>query len=124
MPENIANAYLNYNNPETGNIEELQITPEQASELYNTCIVPDVADSSIGRVYIWQNGTQDEQSSTSLRMTLMRRKDGETKYIDYGITVTMDAERTIAWLKENLNLTVSSAQQPSGDVTVPATARG
>ncbi len=124
VPENIANAYLNYNNPETGNIEELQITPEQASELYNTCIVPDVADSSIGRVYIWQNGTQDEQSSTSLRMTLMRRKDGETKYIDYGITVTMDAERTIAWLKENLNLTVSSAQQPSGDVTVPATARG
>lgn len=89
--------------------EQTWISADQAWELYETCILPDMADSSLGTVWVYQDDSYYSLSSNitlSYLLTDPDRQDDTGMYREYfSITVTMDAQRTLAWLEENKGIT-------------------
>ena len=89
--------------------EQTWISADQAWELYETCILPDMADSSLGTVWVYQDDSYYSLSSNitlSYLLTDPERQDDTGMYREYfSITVTMDAQRTLAWLEENKGIT-------------------
>lgn len=89
----------------------VDLTPEQAAELYE-CIKLDSRDSSLGsRWLINDERYYDTVSNLSFYMTL-KKHTWETGYDGYrypiypcfSISLTMDAERTMKWLADNTEL--------------------
>ena len=95
-------ACLDPNLPEDVNVsyEQTWISAEQAWELYETCILPDMDDSSLGTVWVYQDDSYYSLSSNitlSYLLTDPERQDDTGMYREYfAITVTMDAKRTLA----------------------------
>lgn len=103
--------------------ESLRLTPDQALELYWDCLIPDMQDSSLGtHWYYMSQEAQELNSNISIYYELaapdndfeenaLREMAGQTIWeMDYlNITVTMDARRTIAWLKEATGLIPASS---------------
>ena len=114
-------AYLDPNLPEDVNVsyEQTWISAEQAWELYETCILPDMADSSLGTVWVYQDDSYYSLSSNitlSYLLTDPERQDNTDVYREYfAITVTMDAQRTLAWLEEHKGITAV----PCGEIYFP-----
>ena len=114
-------AYLDPNLPEDVNVsyEQTWISAEQAWELYATCILPDMADSSLGTVWVYQDDSYYSLCSNitlSYLLTDPERQDKADTYREYfSITVTMDAQRTLAWLEEHQGITAV----PCGEVYSP-----
>ena len=114
-------ACLDPNLPEDVGIsyEQTWISADQAWELYETCILPDMADSSLGTVWVYQD---DSYYSLGSNITLSYLLTDPERYEDAGtyreyfsITVTMDAKRTLAWLEENKGITAV----PCGEIYSP-----
>lgn len=94
---------------------EWNFTPRQMAELYETCLVPDVADGTLGRVWIiedeeYSNTAYTTEIRISARQKLVtadeRYYDMETVYEPYSYahfytTPTVDSVRTNAWLAEH-----------------------
>ena len=88
--------------------EYLKISPSQAEELYNLCILPDAEDSSLGTGWFYM----DERAYSTLsnvEVNLLLEQDEPYDlsvpiYDSFRVTVTLDAERTLAWLEENLGI--------------------
>lgn len=98
LPEDVSVSY-----------EQTWISADQAWELYETCILPDMADTSLGTVWVYQD---DSYYSLSSNITLSYLLTDPNRHEDAGpyrehlsITVTMDAKRTLAWLEENKGIT-------------------
>ena len=114
-------AYLDPNLPEDVGVsyEQTWISAEQAWELYETCILPDMADSSLGTVWVYQDDSYYSLSSNitlSYLLTDPERQDNTDVYREYfAITVTMDAQRTLAWLEEHKGITAV----PCGQIYSP-----
>lgn len=114
-------ACLDPNLPEDVGVsyEQTWISADQAWELYETCILPDMADSSLGTVWFYQDDSYYSLSSNitlSYLLTDPQRKDDAGMYREYfSITVTMDAKRTLAWLEENKGITAV----PCGQIYSP-----
>ena len=114
-------ACLDPNLPEDVGVsyEQTWISAEQAWELYETCILPDMADSSLGTVWFYQDDSYYSLSSNitlSYLLTDPERQDDADVYREYfAITVTMDARRTLAWLEENKGITAV----PCGEIYSP-----
>ena len=114
-------ACLDPNLPEDVGVsyEQTWISADQAWELYETCILPDMADSSLGTVWVYQDDSYYSLSSNitlSYLLTDPERQDDTGMYREYfSITVTMDARRTLAWLEENKGITAV----PCGQIYSP-----
>lgn len=114
-------ACLDPNLPEDVGVsyEQTWISAEQAWELYETCILPDMDDSSLGTVWVYQDDSYYSLSSNitlSYLLTDPERQDDADVYREYfAITVTMDARRTLAWLEENKGITAV----PCGQIYSP-----
>ena len=114
-------AYLDPNLPEDVNVsyEQTWISADQAWELYETCILPDMDDSSLGTVWVYQDDSYYSLSSNitlSYLLTDPERQDNTDVYREYfAITVTMDAQRTLAWLEEHKGITAV----PCGEIYSP-----
>lgn len=107
------NSHLDGNKGDTWVIaNSLRLTAEQAVELYRDCILPDMQDSSLGTVWLYQPAeAQALISNTNLHYELAAADYGFEENGAYGmdflnITVTMDAKRTIRWLEENTDITL------------------
>lgn len=114
-------ACLDPNLPEDVGVsyEQTWISADQAWELYETCILPDMDDSSLGTVWVYQDDSYYSLSSNitlSYLLTDPERQDDTDVYREYfAITVTMDARRTLAWLEENKGITAV----PCGEIYSP-----
>ena len=99
--------------------EQTWISADQAWELYESCILPDMADSSLGTVWVYQDESYYRLSSNitlSYLLTDPERQDDAGTYREYfSVTVTMDAKRTLAWLEENKGITAV----PCGEIYSP-----
>ncbi|MCM1149609.1 MAG: hypothetical protein NC319_05935 [Butyricicoccus sp.] len=86
-------------------------TPEEAEELYNDCILPDMADGTIGTVWLI---TDEEYESTVYDMRIsidarMLEKDGpvlfggpqQYRYDNFYTVPTVNSARTNRWLAEH-----------------------
>jgi hypothetical protein len=79
-----------------------QMTDQEAMALYYGCILPDIADGTLGRIWLVQN---DDYYNTVydcfIEINLAMRKPDGSYINEYFHTVpTVDSERTNAWLKE------------------------
>jgi len=84
---------------------DMPLSTEQIMELYNQCIVPDIADGTLGRIWII-NDREYEDTVYSAEISIDARvvaqgQDGERYDYTYFYTVpTVDSHRTNRWLEE------------------------
>lgn len=88
--------------------ESVRLTPEQMSELYETCVLPDIADGTIGLDWItWGDEYYNTNTNVSINFSL-RMSDPENPMLvardDKYMTVTTKAVRTLAWIAENTDI--------------------
>ena len=104
--ETVSYAYINYYTYTEGVGSEwtsLDLTAAEAAELYNDCIVPDVADRTLGRLWLV---TDDDYYSTVYGADIYiecyeRLSDGVYRYPTFYTVPTVDSARTNAWLIEH-----------------------
>lgn len=91
-----------------GSSEEKVLSPQQAYELYSQCVLPDIEEFSLGSRQLFMGGKDYELlSNIGFRIDLvMVDQDNveDRRYTAFSIDITMDAERTLAWLEENLGI--------------------
>ena len=87
--------------------EQLRLSPQQAEELYTQCILPDTRDSMLGTQWFYMDETAYEsRSDTSLYMHLESFDGSDDGLYVFSVNITLDAERTLVWLEENLDIEV------------------
>lgn len=91
-----------------GSSEEKVLSLQQVCELYSQCILPDIEDSSLGNQWFYMDEkTYELLSNTEVSIELVmvdQDNAGERKYDNFSVDITLDAERTLAWLEENLGI--------------------
>lgn len=98
--------HLTYTNigyeTESGDYLSVELTAEQALDLYENAIVHDCADGTMGRAWLTDSGTRQ---STAYAVTIdyqLSQYDpatGETTYANVDYTPLTDSTRTLAWLR-------------------------
>ena len=89
------------------NYEQLRLSPQQAEELYTQCILPDTQDSMLGtRWFYMDEKAYETRSDTSLYIHSDSGYGPEYDPYVFSVDITMDAERTRAWLEDNLGIEV------------------
>lgn len=89
------------------NYEQLRLSPQQAEELYTQCILPDTQDSMLGtRWFYMDEEAYETRSDTSLYIHVESGEGPEYGPYVFSVDITMDAERSIAWLEDNLGIEV------------------
>lgn len=95
----------------TGVINQLELTPEEAAELYNECVYPDLLEGRLGLVWFGEDG---ERRESVYDCTIEFRSSGSHRYIQ--ISPTVMSGRTSAWLEAHgvplLTLAESGAAVP------------
>ena len=101
----------------------LRLTPEQAAEFYNECVVPDSKDSHLGHVWpVRDDEYFDTMSYLGLQLELRRETgaspnvvyDSNIEYVrtDYTyINLTVDAARCVKWLEENSDIRLMTLRE-------------
>ena len=121
-PETIVYGSVVAYNPNTNTEYHFELTNEEAWELYHECVVPDIEEQKLGRIWVI---TDDSYYNTvcdaSINIDLYSREgvaveDGYyiTHDDSFSTTVTVDAVRTVNWLKEHGIEVFSVAQRPDG----------
>ena len=86
-------------------VETLELTAEEALELYNDCILPDMRDGTIGLVWLEADADyRAEVYDCCISMDLRDQDRGREEYVDYETFytyATVFSERTNAWLAEH-----------------------
>jgi ABC-2 type transport system permease protein len=103
--ENIDYACVDYRVPspgenEYGDYQEIRLTAEEANELYYECILPDIDDGTLGRM--WLISDEDYMNTVyacSINFECLERdSNGEYTYQNFYTVPTVDSQRTNAWL--------------------------
>ena len=104
----ITYAGVDYYSEESGYVyTELELTPEEAWELYSQCIIPDIEDGALGRVWLVDcQDYFDTAYSASIHIEFQepyRDANGEISYMTdrFRTVPTVDSHRTNAWLAEH-----------------------
>lgn len=96
-----------------------ELTPEQAADFYNSCLLPEVKEGRAGQQWIVYN---DEYYHTMTDIEfklqlkeLWRNEQGRMvpRIVYYGeFGLPLDAERCMAWIEENTELEPRSVERP------------
>lgn len=99
--EHLTYANIGYET-ESGDYLYMELTAEQALDLYENAIVPDCADGTMGRAWLTDSGMR---KSTAYAVTIdyqLSQYDpatGETVYANVDYVPLTDSTRTLAWLR-------------------------
>lgn len=89
------------------------LSAEQAEEFYRDCLLPDIADGAMGRLWmVYNDEYYDTVSNVSVTIGVTDRDyaaagnagGAPRDYLSF--TVTMDAERCIKWIRENTDFDI------------------
>jgi ABC-2 type transport system permease protein len=108
--ESISYAEIGYTDA-SGNYVTEPLKAGEAYELFTQCVVPDMSEGTLGRVWLdVDEGYYESVYAASVNIELMeRRPDGSYKSESFRTTVTVDARRTAAWISERgIELTTQS----------------
>lgn len=102
--ENFSDAYIEYFDKNSMTHTTMQLSAEDAYELYSTCVVPDIDDETLGG--IWLNSNSEDYLNTVYACRIIinfsqRVADGEYEYSYFETTATVNSQRTNQWLKEH-----------------------
>lgn len=105
--EHFSAGYINYLDTVTGEYQSYELSSEEAIELYNNCIVPDIESGALGR--LWLNSEHSKVDGRSYFSTVydcniyieLRQGSGKNIYsYDNSTTyLTVDAKNTLAWFE-------------------------
>lgn len=85
-----------------GNYITVELTAEQALDLYQNAIVPDCAGGTMGRAWLTDNGTEQSIAyavDISYQLSRYDPATGDTDYANIDYTPLTDSARTLAWLR-------------------------
>jgi len=78
----------------------IQLSREEAFELYTTCILPDAADGTLGLVnFLYDENYFDRYTNCDIQLQFQSGFGEDHMYASIYIAVTVDAVRTLAWLE-------------------------
>lgn len=102
-PETITDSYISYFDPDSSEYQTLALTPDEAYHLYNECILPDIDDGTLGKIWLtpddtYYNSVYDCTVSFSL-VTQLGEDNYESDY--FYTTLTVNAQRTLSWVREH-----------------------
>ena len=104
--QTIADAYVSYFDKNDAMYKDIELTTEQAYQLYTECIVPDIDDGTLGKVW-FETGGDYYNTVLDCRINIsveQRIKENSYKGDYFNTTVTLKSERTLKWIKENLGI--------------------
>ena len=98
--DNISYSQIEYFDTETGGYSYLNLTAQEMVELYESCIIPDIDEHALGRIWlIIDSDYYDNVYACQIRMELsQRRQQGDYLYDYFNTTLTKQAQRTLEWL--------------------------
>lgn len=106
--ENITYAAVSYGVPDENHdnqYQSLSLTSEEANELYYECILPDILDGTLGKIWlIYDADYYDTVYACTINIECNERSgsggDGKYDYQYFYTVPTVDSSRTNAWLRE------------------------
>lgn len=105
-PETVYQAYIGFYNPEIASYgSTVDLTPEQASELYDSCIQPEIDEGRLGKV--WLIPELDRQYLVSVNIGLLIPEEQLTDDVGYwpvqwiNLDLSADSPLTNAWIREH-----------------------
>lgn len=108
-------AYISLFDADSGENKDFELTSEQMKELYKTCIVPDAKENRLGKISLFDDDNYDKHFlMAGINFELRERVvDDLGNLIRYNYnyisaTLTVDSERTRAWIEENLGVRLVS----------------
>ena len=113
--DTIADAYINYFDKASNTYMNIELSPEKAYQLYSECIVPDMDDGLLGKIWIvtddnYQNTVYDCTVNFSVEQ---RIKDNEYNSDYFYTTLTASAKRTNKWIADNYGLVLATMGESS-----------
>ncbi len=121
--KNISNAGINYYDAETNSHLSYELTAEEAYDLYQNCILPDIKAGALGRVWLYSGSdyysrVYDVDISMELydRSGPVNEAEGfvAENYGYFHTTLTTDAANTLAWIAANTNIKPVMAKASEG----------
>ncbi|NCB73184.1 MAG: hypothetical protein EOM51_00355 [Clostridia bacterium] len=108
--DTIADAYISYFDRELETYNNVELSPAQAYELYTQCIIPDIDDGTLGKVWlITDDSYYDGVYDCTINFSIEKRiDDNEYKSAYFYTTLTLNAERTKEWISKNYGLSLST----------------
>lgn len=85
-----------------GNYITVELTAEQALDLYQNTIVPDCTDGTMGRAWLTNNGEEQNTAyavDINYQLSQYDPATGDTDYANIDYTPLTDSARTLAWLR-------------------------
>ena len=113
--DTIADAYINYFDKNEENYKTVELTAEQAYQLYTDCILPDINDGALGKIWLvtddnYYNNVYDCTINYSVEKRL---SDNNYKNDYFYTTLTLNSERTKKWLQDNLSVEFCTMRESS-----------
>ncbi len=87
---------------ESGDYVSVELTAEQALDLYKNAIVPDCADGTMGRAWLTDSSTRQSTAyavNINYQLAQYDPATGESTYANVDYTPLTDSTRTLAWLR-------------------------
>jgi len=105
-PETIVGAYIGYFDKAQQTYTNISLSPEATYKLYTDCILPDIEDGVLGRIWLV---TDDSYMNTvydcNIYFTVEKRiKENDYKNDYFNTTLTTNSERTIKWVADNYGI--------------------
>lgn len=92
-----------------GTWDELQLTPAETVELWETCLLPDLESGAIGLYWLQEDWAQSDALEGSIYIELQERPEPQlgygglqgtlTNYASVSVQLTSDAAHALAWLE-------------------------
>lgn len=101
--DTIADAYISYFDKAQATYMNIELSSEDAYELYSTCILPDIEDGVLGKIWLVTDGTyRNTVYDCTLNFSIEQRvNDNEYRSDYFYTTLTVSAERTYNWILEH-----------------------
>ncbi len=108
--DTIADAYISYFDKALETYTSVELSPTQAYELYTQCIIPDIDDGTLGKVWLitdesYYDGVYDCTINFSVEKRIYNN-EYESAY--FYTTLTVNAQRTKDWITENCGISLST----------------
>ena len=115
--DTIADAYINYFDKNEKNYKTVELSSDQAYQLYTECILPDIDNRTLGKIWLV---TDDDYYKNVYDCTVnysveKRLEDSNYKSDYFYTTLTLKSERTNKWLQDNLGIEFCTMQE-SNDI--------
>ncbi|MFB0920631.1 MAG: ABC transporter permease [Oscillospiraceae bacterium] len=104
--DSIADSYVSYFDKSEKTYKQFELSDEQAYQLYTECILPDIDDGTLGKVWLVTDDSYyaDVYDCTVNFSVEKRLSDNNYKSDYFYTTLTKSSERTNKWLADNLGV--------------------